>query len=38
MPIQLEARGLRKTFSRRVIFDNIDAAVREGETLTVAGA
>ena len=37
MSIQLEARGLRKTFSRRIIFQDISARVSEGETLLIAG-
>lgn len=37
MSLQFEAHGLKKVFNRRVIFQNISFAVREGQTLLVTG-
>lgn len=37
MALQLTIRGLRKSFSRRVVFEDIDISVSEGETLLIAG-
>jgi heme exporter protein A len=37
MALQLTTRALQKSFSRRMIFQNIDLTVQEGETLLIAG-
>ena len=37
MSLSLQARGLRKVFNRRVIFDQVGFEIREGQTLLVTG-
>jgi heme exporter protein A len=37
MALQLATHGLRKAFNRRMVFENVDTAVCEGETLLIAG-
>lgn len=37
MALRLETHSLRKAFNRRIVFENIDASVSEGETLLIAG-
>jgi heme exporter protein A len=37
MALRLVTHGLRKAFNRRIVFENIDTSVSEGETLLIAG-
>ncbi len=37
MALRLTGKGLGKAFNRRTVFQNVDIAVAEGETLLIAG-